>query len=211
MQAAYAGRRKREIDRERYAGGTDAWAENMSLMWTFRGIPTLYYGSEIEFQKGKKIDCGPGCPLATTGRAYFGDHVAGSVTASDFSQVSSASGAVATTLQQPLVRHVQRLNQIRRAIPALQTGQYSTEGVSGGMAFKRRYTSGSTDSFALVTVSGGASFTGIPNGTYTDAVSGDVRTVTAGTLSVAAPGKGNLRVYVLNGPGRIGTAGPYLK
>ncbi|MFF9851234.1 carbohydrate binding domain-containing protein [Streptomyces litmocidini] len=196
---------------ERYAGGTDAWAENMSLMWTFRGIPALYYGSEIEFQKGKKIDCGPTCPLATTGRAYYGDHVAGSVTASDFSQVSSASGPVATTLQQPLVRHVQRLNQIRRAIPALQTGQYSTEGVSGGMAFKRRYTSGSTDSFALVTVSGGATFSGVPNGTYTDAVTGDVRTVTNGSLSVAAPGKGNLRVYVLNGPGRIGTAGPYLK
>ncbi|MFB7412255.1 carbohydrate binding domain-containing protein [Streptomyces sp. NPDC056202] len=196
---------------ERYTGGTDAWAENMSLMWTFRGIPTLYYGSEIEFQKGAKIDCGPSCPLATTGRAYFGAHVAGSVTASDFSQVSAASGAVATTLQQPLVKHVQRLNQIRRAIPALQRGQYSTEGISGGMAFKRRYTSGTTDSFALVTVSGGATYTGIPNGTYTDAVTGDVKTVSGGTLSVGAPGKGNLRVYVLNGPGRIGTAGPYLK
>ncbi|MFF5921004.1 carbohydrate binding domain-containing protein [Streptomyces flavochromogenes] len=196
---------------ERYTGGTDAWAENMSLMWTFRGIPTLYYGSEIEFQKGQKIDCGPSCPLATTGRAYFGDHVAGSVTASDFSQVSSASGAVATTLAQPLVKHVQRLNQIRRAIPALQTGQYSTEGVSGGMAFKRRYTSGSTDSFALVTISGGATYTGIPNGTYTDAVTGDVKTVSNGTLAIGALGKGNLRVYVLNGPGRIGTAGPYLK
>ncbi|MFJ6250086.1 MULTISPECIES: carbohydrate binding domain-containing protein [unclassified Streptomyces] len=196
---------------ERYAGGTDAWAENMSLMWTFRGIPTLYYGSEIEFQKGKKIDCGPSCPLAGTGRAYFGAHLAGSVTASDFSTVASASGTVATTLQQPLVRHVQRLNQIRRAVPALQTGQYSTEGVSGGMAFKRRYTDAGTDSFALVTVSGGATYTGVPNGTYTDAVTGDVRTVTNGTLTVAAPGKGNLRVYVLNGPGRIGTAGPYLK
>ncbi len=196
---------------ERYAGGTDAWAENMSLMWTFRGIPTLYYGSEIEFQKGQKIDCGPSCPLATTGRAYFGAHLAGTVTASGFSKVSEASGQVATTLQQPLVRHVQRLNEIRRAIPALQTGQYSTEGVSGGMAFKRRYTSGSTDSFALVTVSGAATYTGIPNGTYTDAVTGDVRTVTNGTLSVGAPGKGNLRVYVLNGPGKIGTAGPYLK
>ncbi|MGW3649613.1 hypothetical protein [Streptomyces sp. NPDC000878] len=32
-----------------------------------------------------------------------------------------------------------------------------------------------------------------------------------GTPTVAAPGKANLRVYVLNGPGRIGTAGPYLK
>ncbi|MGW4105878.1 alpha-amylase family glycosyl hydrolase, partial [Streptomyces sp. NPDC004976] len=196
---------------ERYTGGTDAWAENMSLMWTFRGIPTLFYGSEIEFQKGQKIDCGPSCPLATTGRAYYGDHVAGTVTSSDFSQVDSATGAVATTLQQPLVKHVQRLNQIRRAVPALQTGQYSTAGISGDMAFKRRYTAGGTDSFALVTVSGGATFTGVPNGTYRDAVTGDMRTVSDGTLSVGAPGKGNLRVYVLNGTGKIGTDGPYLK
>jgi glycosidase len=196
---------------ERYAGGTDAWAENMSLMWTFRGIPTLYYGSEVEFQKGRKIDCGPSCPLSTTGRAYFGDHLAGDVKASDFSVVESASGAVAQTLAQPLARHLQRLNQIRRAVPALQTGQYSTEGISGPMAFKRRWTSGTTDSFALVTVTHAAGFTGIPNGTYTDAVSGERRVVTDGTLNVAAPGKGNLRVFVLNGPGRIGTAGPYLK
>ncbi|MEU7209284.1 carbohydrate binding domain-containing protein [Streptomyces sp. NPDC044989] len=196
---------------ERYTGGTDAWAENMSLMWTFRGIPTLYYGSEIEFQKGKKIDCGPTCPLATTGRAYYGDHLAGDVTASDFSEVDSATGAVATTLAQPLVKHVQRLNRIRRAVPALQMGQYSTEGITGDMAFKRRYTDGGTDSFALVTVSGGAAYTGIPNGTYRDAVTGDTRTVTDGRLTVAAPGKGNLRVYVLNGTGKIGADGPYLK
>ncbi|WP_328869181.1 alpha-amylase family glycosyl hydrolase [Streptomyces sp. NBC_00287] len=196
---------------ERYTGGTDAWAENMSLMWTFRGIPTLYYGSEVEFQAGKKIDCGPSCALATTGRAYFGDHIAGEVKAADFSKVESATGAVAATLDKPLVKHVQRLNQIRRAIPALQMGQYSTEGISGGMAFKRRYTSGSTDSFALVTVTDGATFTGIPDGSYVDAVTGDVRQVSGGTLTVTAPGKGNLRVYVLNGPGRIGTAGPYLK
>ncbi|MFA3878558.1 carbohydrate binding domain-containing protein [Streptomyces sp. MMCC 100] len=196
---------------ERYTGGTDAWAENMSLMWTFRGIPTLYYGSEIEFQKGKKIDCGPTCPLATTGRAYYGDHIAGDVKASDFSEVDSATGAVATTLEQPLVKHVQRLNQIRRAVPALQMGQYSTDGITGDMAFKRRYTDGGTDSFALVTVSGGATYSGIPNGTYRDAVTGDTKTVTDGALTVAAPGKGNLRVYVLNGAGKIGADGPYLK
>ncbi|MFI1172416.1 carbohydrate binding domain-containing protein [Streptomyces melanogenes] len=197
----------------RYAGGTDAWAENMSLMWTFRGIPTLYYGSETEFQAGKQIDCGPTCPLATTGRAYYGAHLEGSVTASGFGTVASASGAVATTLAQPLAKHVQRLNQIRRAVPALQLGQYSTEGISGDMAFKRRYTdtASGVDSFALVAVTNAATYKGIPNGTYTDAVTGDVRVVGDGTLSVAAPGKGNLRVYVLNGPGRIGSAGPYLK
>ncbi|MFG3496746.1 alpha-amylase family glycosyl hydrolase [Streptomyces sp. NPDC047886] len=196
---------------ERYAGGTDAWAENMSLMWTFRGIPTLYHGSEIEFRKGMRIDRGPACPLATTGRAYYGDHIAGEVEASGFGTVDSATGPVARTLAQPLVKHVQRLNLIRRAIPALQKGQYSTEGVTGEMAFKRRWTSGTTDSFALVTVTHGAGYRGIPNGVYTDAVTGDRRTVTDGTLTVAAPGKGNLRVYVLDGPGRIGAAGPYLK
>ncbi|WP_434741108.1 alpha-amylase family glycosyl hydrolase [Micromonospora sp. SH-82] len=200
----------------RYTGGTDAWAENMSLMWTFRGVPTLYYGSEIEFQKGARIDCGPTCPLATTGRAYYGSHLAGSVTASDFGVVGSATGQVARTLDQPLVKHVQRLNLIRRAIPALQKGQYSTEGISGSMAYKRRYTAGGVDSFALVTVSGAATFSGIPNGRYTDAVTGEVRTVTNGTLTASVSGKGNLRVYVLDlpgnpAPGKIGTTGPYLR
>ncbi|WP_411087248.1 carbohydrate binding domain-containing protein [Streptomyces sp. 061-3] len=204
---------------ERYSGGTDAWAENMSLMWTFRGIPTLYYGSEIEFQAGKKIDCGPACPLATTGRAYYGDHLTGTVEASDFGKVSSATGEVADTLGKPLVKHLQRLNEIRRSVPALQMGQYSTDGITGSMAYKRRYTdtASGVDSFALVTVTGAATYAGIPNGTYKDAVTGDTQVVTGGSLAVPAPGKGNLRVYVLDlggrnaAPGRIGADGPYLK
>ncbi|WP_433791340.1 carbohydrate binding domain-containing protein [Actinoplanes sp. CA-252034] len=200
----------------RYTGGTDAWAENMTLMWTFRGIPTLYYGSEIEFQAGKQIDCGPTCPLATTGRAYYGNQIAGSVTAADYGVISSASGQVATTLSQPLVKHLQRLNQIRRAVPALQMGQYSTEGVTGNMAYKRRYTANGVDSFALIAVSNGATFSGIPNGTYVDAVTGDTKTVTGGSLTIDLNAKGNLRVYVLStsatpAPGRIGSATTYLK
>lgn len=202
----------------RYAGGTGAWAENMSLMWTFRGIPTLYYGSEIEFQAGKPIDCGPTCALATTGRAYYGAHLEGSVSATDFGVVASASGKVAETLDMPLARHLQRLNQLRRRIPALQKGQYSTEGVQGGMAFKRRFTDAArgVDSFALVTVSGGATFTGIPNGTYREAITGDVKSVTSGTLTASVSGKGNLRVYVLDlpgnlAPGKVGVDGPFLK
>ncbi|MFY0572217.1 carbohydrate binding domain-containing protein [Archangium lansingense] len=202
----------------RYAGGTDAWAENMSLMWTFRGIPTLYYGSEIEFQAGQRIDCGPTCALATTGRAYYGDNLEGSVTASDFGVVGSASGKVSETLGKPLARHLQRLNQLRRKIPALQKGQYSTEGISGTMAFKRRFTDAAkgVDSFVLVTISGGATFNGIPNGTYKDAITGDVKTVTNGSLTASVTGKGNMRVYVLDlagnpAPGKVGADGPYLK
>jgi hypothetical protein len=47
-----------------------------------------------------------------------------------------------------------KLNKIRQAIPALQMGQYTTTGVSGNMAYIRRYTSGSTDSLACVAISG---------------------------------------------------------
>ncbi|MCD0445088.1 starch-binding protein [Glycomyces sp. A-F 0318] len=199
----------------RYAGGTDAWAENMNLMWTFRGVPTLYYGSEIEFQAGVRIDCGPTCPLAETGRAYFGDHLEGALAVSDFGRVDSASGAVAATLDQPLVQHLQRLNEIRRAVPALSMGQYSTEGVSGGIAFKRRYTDDATDSFALVAITGSATFSGIPDGTYTDAVTGATQTVTGGTLTASVSGRGDMAVWVLDtaltpAPGQVGDDGPYL-
>lgn len=202
----------------RYAGGTDAWAENMDLMFTFRGIPCLYYGSEIEFQKGAIADKGPVKPLAETGRAYYGDNIVGSVTTSDFGIYSNATGKMADTLTQPLSKHVARLNRIRREIPALQKGQYSTDNVSGGIAYKKRFTDkeAGVDSFALITISGNATFSNIPNGTYVDAVTGDKKVVSNGSLSISCSGKGNMRVYVLDlpgnpAPGKIGEDGNYLK
>ncbi len=204
-----------DCQKVRYTGGTAAWAENMSLMFTFRGIPCLYYGSEVEFMKGAEIDVGPKMPLAETGRAYFGDYLEGTVTASDFSEYT-ASGKVSETLSSPLAKHVQRLNQIRRAVPALQMGQYSTEGCGGGMAYKRRYTADGIDSYCLVTVSGSTTFTGVENGTYVEAVTGNKVTVSNGTLTTDSIGQGNLRVYVLeNGSsevhGKIGEDGQFLK
>lgn len=120
-----------------------------------------------------------------------------------------------TTLSHPLSQHIQRLNRIRQAVPALRKGQYSRTGCSGTFAFKRRYTDTATDSYALVAISGNATFTGIPNGTYTDCITGDVKTVTAGSLTASCSGKGNMRVYVLStalthAPGKIGADGKYL-
>ncbi|WOO40574.1 alpha-amylase family glycosyl hydrolase [Rubellicoccus peritrichatus] len=198
-------------ENQRFAQPQDSWAENLSLMFTFRGIPCLYYGSEIEFKKGHVIDVGPNAPLENTGRAYFGSHIEGSINVTDFGEYSNVTGEMANTLNHPLAQHIRRLNLIRRAIPALQKGQYSTEGVSGSMAFKRRFTDGSTDSFALIAVSSGATFNGIPNGTYVDAITGDVQNVGGGSLTANVNGKGNLKVYVLNGPGKIGVDGTYLK
>ena len=205
-------------DNIRFNEGTNQWAENLSFMFTFRGIPCLYYGSEIEFKAGKTIDPGGNGSLKDSGRAYYGGYIKGNVTATDFGTATGATGNLAATLSKPLVKHLQRLNQIRQAVPALRKGQYSTTGCSssGGYAFKRRYTDSTTDSYVLVTINGPATFTGVLNGTYTDCVTGDVKTVTNGTLTTTScSGKGNMRVYVLStsltpAPGKIGNDGPYL-
>ena len=206
------------MEKTRYSLGAQAWAENFNLIFTFRGIPCVYYGSEVEFAKNLPIDVGPGQPLATTGRAYFGDYLEGDVTATDFG-VYTASGKVAETLNSPLAQHLRQLNMIRRAVPALQKGQYTNDGnyVSGNMAYIRRYTGEGIDSLALVTISGGATFKNIPNGKYIDAVTGDVQNVTNGTLTVSNIGQSNMRVYVACGSGftgidgKIGETGTYLK
>ena len=205
-------------EKNRFAGGTQTWAEDLDLMFTFRGIPCVYYGSEVEFKKGAVIDVGPNAPLETTGRAYFGDYLEGTVEANDFSDFT-ATGTVKETLEKPLSQHISKLNAIRRAIPALQKGQYTTSStyVSGNMAYIRRFTDESTDSLACVTISGGATFKGLPNGRYVDAVTGDVQNVTSGTLTVPTIGKANMRVYVCCGEGftgidgAIGGTGTYLK
>ena len=174
-------------------GGTDAqWAENLSLLFTFRGIPCLYYGSEVGFRRGKVIDKGPNGPLSNTGRAYFGGYITGDVEASDFGEYK-ASGNVAATLNHDLAQHLIRLNKIRQAVPALRKGQWTTDGckANGGIAFKRAY----KDNYALVALNGGATFTDCPDGTYTDLVTG--KTYTGPTITVDAPNnQGQVRVLV---------------
>ena len=102
-----------------------------------------------------------------------------------------------------------KLNKMRRAIPALQKGQYTAASgyVTGDMAYIRRFTDNTTDSLACVTVSGGATFKQIPNGLYIDAVTGDRQTVTNGTLTVPSIGKANMRVYVCCASGFTGIDG----
>ena len=177
----------------RFSGSDAQWAENLSLMFTFRGIPCLYYGSEVGFRRGSVIDKGPNGPLSNTGRAYFGGYITGDVEASDFGEYK-ASGNVEATLNHDLAQHLIRLNKIRQAVPALRKGQWTDEGCTpakGGIAFKRAY----KDSYALVALNGGATFTGCPAGTYTDLVTG--KTYTGSTITVDAPNnQGQVRVLV---------------
>lgn len=200
---------------QRFARGQDTWASNLDLMFTFRGVPCVYYGSEIEFRKGAPIDKGPTLKLKDTGRAYFGGYIKGDISINDFANYTNARGNIAATLNHPLALHIQRLNKLRMAIPALRKGQYSTDGCSGSIAFKRRYTDPTTDSYVLVTINGGATFSGILNGTYVDAITGDTKVVNNGSLTANCSGSGNMRIYVLStsltpAPGKVGEDGKYL-
>jgi glycosidase len=184
----------------RFGGETWKAALAYNLLWTIRGIPTLYYGEEVEFQKGLPQDIdGPTMTVDQTGRAYFGDRL--------------EPAAIATTQAHPLYRHIKRLNQIRRAIPALQKAPMSRFSDQGsGVSFVRDYQNG--QSYAAVGLASGAgqsfTLTGVRNGTYRDAVTGRVAAVTNGTLTftVAAQSAG---IYVLNGPGKIGVDGDFLR
>lgn len=181
----------------RLSGSAEDWADYLTRLFTFRGIPSVLYGTEVEFQKGKLLDEG-NFSLGTTGHAYFGQYLEGNVSASDFG-VFTADGNVAQTLGSDLAQHIIALNKIRAAVPALRKGQYTFEGCEasngGSIAFKRAW----EDSYALVAVNGGyISFTHVPDGTYTDIVTGKTYTPsTKGAISFTAPyTKGQLNVLV---------------
>ena len=68
-----------------------------------------------------------------------------------------------------------------------------------------------------VSISGSATFTGLPAGKYIDVVSGDVQTIgEGGTIKSKNSGQGSMAVYVNatldpSITGAIGEAGTYLK
>jgi glycosidase len=186
--------------RFRFKGEQWMAAAAYNLLWTARGIPCLYYGEEIEFMKGAPQDVvEERDTLDQTGRAYFGDHL--------------RDERLDETQNHPLYKHIQRLNQIRAAIPALQKAPMSQINEWGsGLSFVRDYNHG--ESYAVVGLAIGADQTmtvdGVRNGHYRDAVSGQEIQVNDGRLSFSVPAN-SAGIYVLNGPGKIGMDGVYLR
>jgi glycosidase len=184
----------------RFKGEQWMAAAAYNLIWTARGIPCLYYGEEIEFMKGAPQDvAGEHDTLDQTGRAYFGDHL--------------TDERLAETQRHPLFRHIQRLNQIRRAVPALQKARLDRIAEWGnGMSFVRDYPDG--DSYAVIGLALGdeqlITVNGVRSGTYRDAVTGNETHVTNGVLSFRIKGN-SAGIYVLDGPGKIGEDGAYLR
>ena len=179
----------------------DQWmaAAAYNLIWTARGIPCLYYGEEIEFMKGAPQDVeGEKDTLETTGRAYFGDHL--------------TDERIAQTQSHPLYRHIRRLNLIRRAVPALQKARMTRVSEWGsGMSFVRDLSD--KGSYAVIGLAIGSDqqieIGGIHPGIYRDAVTGGEQR-SDGHLSfhVRANSAG---IWVLDGPGKIGEDGAYLR
>jgi glycosidase len=177
----------------RYGGSIENLAACMNFMFTWRGIPSVYYGTESQFKKGAYTDLhdasGIQKSLNVTGRAYFGEEFA-------------------TAQNTTLYAHIKKLNDMRKAIPALQNGNYNFAGnyPGNGIGFTRS----TTGSFVCVGLAkdGAANFnfTGLTNGVYRDAVTGREVNVTNGTLQFNVPSL-SAAVYVLNGPGMIGEGG----
>lgn len=177
----------------RYSGSPENLAACMNFMFTWRGIPSLYYGTEVQFMKGAYTDIhdasGISQSINLTGRAYYGDQFA-----------SAANHRV--------YQHIKKLNAIRKAVPALQNGSWYWAGGDHGNGVGYVRKSGSSEVAVGLAKDGQVtfSFTGLTNGTYRDAVTGKAVSVTNGNLSfTVAPASAG--IYVLNGPGMIGGNG----
>lgn len=178
---------------QRFGGSPENLAACMNFMFTWRGIPSVYYGTEMQFKRGAYTDIHNAAAirksLNETGRAYFGD-------------------AMTQAPNHRVYQHIKKLNAIRKAIPALQTGNWQWAGNAPGNGVG--YTRQAGSSFVCVGLAkdGNAffSFTGIPNGVYRDAVTGREVQVNNGSLqfSVASTSAG---IYVKDGPGMIGENG----
>jgi glycosidase len=183
----------------RFKGETWMAAAAYNLIWTARGIPCLYFGEEIEFMKGAPQDVeGEKDTLDTTGRAYFGDHL--------------TDERIGEAQSHPLYKHIQRLNLIRRSVPALQKAPMSQVGEWGsGMSFVRDRSD--QGSYAVVGLAIGSDqqvdIGGVRPGVYRDAVTGgEIHSDGHLSFRVRANSAG---IWVLEGPGKIGHDGPFLR
>jgi glycosidase len=177
----------------RFGGTPQNLAACMNFMFTWRGIPCVYYGTEVQFKKGAFTDIHEASDinksLDLTGRAYFG---------AEFDNAPNHK----------IYQHLKKLNAIRRAVPALQKGSWRWDGTGdgNGIGFVRKH---GTSEVAVGLAKDGAvtfNFSGLTNGTYRDAVTGKTATVSNGTLSFTVPAT-SAGIYVLNGMGMIGGNG----
>jgi len=145
-------------------------------LFTARGIPVIYYGSETGFMRSRAEHAG--------NRAYFGQE-----------RVNDAP-------KSPIFAPLQRIARLREATPALQRGLQVNERLQGDEAvFFRVLQQGDTAQTALVLLNKGDTPRSIEvrrylqAGTWRDALGGASQTV-RGSLTAEVPAHG-VRVFVL--------------
>jgi len=176
----------------RYGGSDENLAACMNFMFTWRGIPTVYYGTEMRFKAGEFADihnaAGIQESIDKTGRAYYGDVM---------DQAPSHK----------IYQQIKKLNAMRRAIPALQKGSWEWKEAPGNaVSYKRVH--GNSEVIVGLAKDGGASFSisGVRDGVYRDAVTGREAFASGGRINFSVT-SGSAGIYVLNGPGLIGPCG----
>jgi cyclomaltodextrin glucanotransferase len=158
-------------DVKRFCGDATQLKNALNWIYTIRGIPSLYYGTESQFMK---------CTSDKPGRAYFGNDIADAKNSEVF-------------------KHIQKLNAIRHSLPALQKGTMERLGVEdawNSFAFKRSYQS----QIVYVAINKSSdwknfNFSGVADGDYKDQISGYVYTVSGGTMKFGVS-PNSMAVYV---------------
>ena len=148
-------------------------------LFTVRGIPVVYYGSETGFMRGRAEHGG--------NRAYFGQQ-----------RIDAAPDS-------PIHRDLQRIATLRRQSPALQRGlQLNLELQGERAAFYRVYQHGDTAQTALVLLNKGDAQASmqvsqfLQPGTWRDGFSGQALQVDQ-VLAAEVPAHG-VRVFLLDAP-----------
>jgi cyclomaltodextrin glucanotransferase len=150
-------------------------------LFTARGIPAIYYGSEIGFMRGRAEHAG--------NRNYFG--VEG---------IAAAAGS-------PIHENLRRIAQLRATSPALQMGlQVNIELAGDRAAFYRVYQHAGVQQIALVLLNKGDAAADfaiadyLESGTWRPAFGADPVTIADGaTLAANVPAHG-VQVYLFGGP-----------
>ncbi|HEY0502485.1 MAG TPA: alpha-amylase family glycosyl hydrolase [Lysobacter sp.] len=168
-------------DMARLDARNEGFIDAHNWLFTARGIPVIYYGSETGFMRGTAEHAG--------NRNYFGQE-----------RIDAAVG-------NPIREQLKRIARVRAASPALQRGLQLNVLLQGDRAaFYRVYQHGDAHQIALVLLNKGeapAAFEvreHLQAGSWRAAIAGGATEVTAGgVLSATVPAHG-VEVYLLDAP-----------
>ncbi|TBR36738.1 MULTISPECIES: alpha-amylase family glycosyl hydrolase [Dyella] len=168
-------------DMARMNATDDGFIDAHNFLFTARGIPAVYYGSEVGFERGRAEHEG--------NRNYFGQE------------------RIAAAPKSRIYQQLKRIANLRAKLPALQRGLMLPVRFEGDLAvFYRVYQKDGVNQQALVVLNKGgqAKDVGVSEhlqeGTWKSALGGKSATVAAGGSLQAHVGPHDVAVYVLDAP-----------